>query len=142
MITCPECGQAAADDARFCDRCGQGLAKAAAPRAEYVVGVLEPGAVLRGGEFRIVALVGRSALENRYRAERIQDGAVGERVQLRERLAPAPMAQEANAGAAAGARANDESASEDSSRPRAKTAELRRPAQPSVAQSSASQPAE
>ena len=37
MITCPECGQAAPDDAKFCDRCGQGLAKSAAPKVEYAL---------------------------------------------------------------------------------------------------------
>ena len=32
MIKCPECGQEAPDDAKFCDRCGQGLSKAAVTR--------------------------------------------------------------------------------------------------------------
>ena len=34
MITCPECGQEAPDDAKFCDRCGQGLSKAASSVAQ------------------------------------------------------------------------------------------------------------
>ena len=89
MITCPECGQAAADDARFCDRCGQGLAKSAAPRVEYAIAALEPGALVRG-EFRIVEVIGRSTMENRYRAERTRNGAGPERVQLRERPRPTP----------------------------------------------------
>ena len=74
MITCPECGQAAPDDAKFCDRCGQGLAKSVAPKIEYMIGALQPGTVVRG-EFRIVEVLGRSALENRYRAEQARDGA-------------------------------------------------------------------
>jgi len=53
------------------------------------VAALEPGAVVRG-EFRIVEVIGRSAQENRYRAERTRNGAGPERVQLRERLGPTP----------------------------------------------------
>ena len=93
MITCPECGQAAPDDAKFCDRCGQGLAKAAAPKVEYAIAALEPGTVVRG-EFRIVEVMGRSALENRYRAERTGDGTGPERVQLRERPGPTPAEEQ------------------------------------------------
>lgn len=126
MVTCPECGQAAPDDARFCDRCGQGLAKSAAPRVEYALAALESGTTLRG-EFRIIDLVGRTALENRYHAERLRDGAVVERVQLRERLAPAP-AEETGASASLGA--NGKSGDEDPAGPRAKTAELKGPPQP------------
>src|SRR5512146_2222074 len=87
MVTCPECGQAAPDDAKFCDRCGQGLAKSAAPKVEYALAALEPGAVVRG-ECRIVEVIGRSAQEKRYRAERTRNGGGPERVQLRERLGP------------------------------------------------------
>jgi protein phosphatase len=119
MITCPECGQTAPDDARFCDRCGQGLAKASAPKVEYAIAALEPGALVHG-EFRIVEVIGRSALENRYRAERARDGVPSERVQLRERFAPAAQEQ---AGAVAAPQ-------EDPAGPRAKTAELKRPASP------------
>jgi len=122
MITCPECGQTAPDDARFCDRCGQGLAKSAVPKVEYAIAALEPGAPVHGGEFRIVEVIGRSALENRYRAERARDGAPSELVQLRERLRPAPAPQE-QAGAAT-------APPEDPTGPRAKTAELKRSAPP------------
>jgi PPM family protein phosphatase len=125
MITCPECGQAAPDDAKFCDRCGQGLAKSAAPKAEYGVSALEPGVTLCG-EYRIVALIGRTPLENRYRAERVANGAVAGRVQLRERLAPS-CADESSAPPPAGSAANGASAAEDPRGPRAKTVELRRP---------------
>ncbi len=125
MITCPECGQAAPDDAKFCDRCGQGLAQSAAPRVEYAIAALEPGSVL-GGEFRIVEVLGRSALENRYRAERTRNGAELERVQLRERLGPAP-AESAHGEAVADALAAEAAQDEDPAGPHAKTAELKPP---------------
>ena len=136
MITCPECGQAAADDARFCDRCGQGLAKSAALRVEYAIAALEPGALVRG-EFRIVEVIGRSTMENRYRAERTRNGAGPERVQLRERPRPTPAesahAESAHEEAPAGSSGNQASPHEDPSGPHAKTAELKRPAAPSPA---------
>src|SRR5512146_532924 len=120
MVTCPECGQAAPDDAKFCDRCGQGLAKSAAPKVEYALAALEPGAVVRG-EFRIVELLNRSALENRYRAERT--GAGSQRVQLRERLGPTP-AESAHREGSAGAAGNESAPKEAPAGPHAKTAEL------------------
>jgi len=127
MITCPECGQAAPDDAKFCDRCGQGLVKAAAPKVEYAIAALQPGVVVHG-EFRIVEVLGRTALENRYRAERARGGAATERVQLRERLSPTP-AENAHREAPQGAN-NDASSNEDPTGPHAKTAELKRAAPP------------
>jgi serine/threonine protein phosphatase PrpC/serine/threonine protein kinase len=126
MITCPECGQAAPDDARFCDRCGQGLAKSAAPRVEYAIAALEPGALVHG-EFRIVEVIGRSTMENRYRAERTRNGAGPERVQLRERPAPTP-AETAHEEAPASPSDKEASPREDPAGPHAKTAELKRPA--------------
>ena len=135
MITCPECGQTAPDDARFCDRCGQGLAKSAVPKVEYALAALEPGASVRG-EFRIVEVIGRSALENRYRAERTRNGAGPERVQLRERLAPT-SAESAHEEAQAGASDNEASPHEDPSGPHAKTADLKRPVAPPPADASA-----
>jgi protein phosphatase len=135
MITCPECGQAAPDDARFCDRCGQGLAKSAAPKVEYAIAALEPGALVRG-EFRILEVIGRSTTENRYRAERTRNGAGPERVQLRERPGPTP-AERAHDEAPAGRSNNEASPHEDPSGPQAKTAELKRPATPSPADPSA-----
>lgn len=139
MITCPECGQTAPDDAKFCDRCGQGLVKSAAPEAGHVIAALEPGATLRGGEFRIVELIGRMALENRYRAERIRDGTGVERVQLRERTGPAP-GQSAHPGGSATMGADEDSADDDSSGPRAKTRELKLPPQPPAIQAQAAEP--
>jgi serine/threonine protein phosphatase PrpC len=100
MITCPECGLAAPDDAKFCDRCGQGLGKSA-PRAEPSTRPhpLEPGTVLKGG-LEIIALLGQTSNENRYRAGRNADGKPQTCV-IRERLAdehqtaePDPVAQE------------------------------------------------
>jgi serine/threonine protein kinase len=133
MITCPECGQVAPDDAKFCDRCGQGLAKSAAPKVEYTIAALEPGAVVRG-EFRIVEVLSRSALENRYRAEQARDGAGAQRVQLRERLGPTP-AESAHQEEPASvsdheASADEASPHEDPTGPHAKTAELKHPASP------------
>jgi serine/threonine protein phosphatase PrpC len=126
MITCPECGQAAPDDAKFCDRCGQGLVKSAAPKVEYAIAALEPGTVVRG-EFRILEVIGRSALENRYRAERTGNGAGPERVQLRERLGPT-SADSAHPEGLAGTSGTEKITSdEDPTGPHAKTAELKHP---------------
>ena len=143
MITCPECGQAAPDDAKFCDRCGQGLAKSAAPKIEYAIAALAPGTMVHD-EFRIVEVIGRSAQENRYRAERTRDsaGAGAQRVQLRERLGPTfadgadrtDQADQKRPADAAGLQAPPQ---EDPSGPHAKTAELKRPAPPPPADPSA-----
>jgi serine/threonine protein phosphatase PrpC/serine/threonine protein kinase len=135
MITCPECGQAAPDDARFCDRCGQGLAKSATPKVEYAIAALEPGALVRG-EFRILEVISRSTMENRYRVERTRNGPGPERVQLRERPGPT-AAERAQEEASAGASGNEASPHEDPSGPHAKTAELKRPATPSPADTTA-----
>ena len=132
MITCPECGQAAPDDAKFCDRCGQGLAKSVAPKVEYALAALEPGAVVRG-EFRIVEVLGRSAQENRYRAERTRNGRAPERVQLRERFGPAPA--ESHREEQASAAGDGASTHEDPAGPHAKTADLKHPAETPPAQS-------
>jgi protein phosphatase len=132
MITCPECGQAAPDDAKFCDRCGQGLAKSVAPKVEYALAALEPGAVVRG-EFRIFEVLGRSAQENRYRAERTRNGRAPERVQLRERFGPAPA--ESHREEQASAAGDGASTHEDPAGPHAKTADLKHPAETPPAQS-------
>lgn len=129
MITCPECGQAAPDDAKFCDRCGQGLMKSAAPKVDYAIAALEPGTVMRG-EFRILELIGRSALENRYRAERTRNGARPERVQLRERLGPTPADSAHPEGPAGTSGTEKISPDEDPTGPHAKTAELKHAGSP------------
>src|SRR5271168_3871480 len=91
MITCPECGQQAPDDAKFCDRCGQGLSKSASSAAHSSPTRPTPltaGASLKGG-IEIVALTSQTSIENRYRAKRVSDGKT-ESIALRERLGPQP----------------------------------------------------
>src|SRR5271156_6573138 len=91
MITCPECGQEAPDDAKFCDRCGQGLSKAASSTTQSSPTrptPLAPGASLKGG-IEIVALTSQTSIENRYSAKRVGDGKT-ESIALRERLGPNP----------------------------------------------------
>jgi PPM family protein phosphatase len=125
MITCPECGQTAPDDARFCDRCGQGLAKSGPPKIENALQALKAGAVVHG-EFRVIEVIGRSVLENRYRAEQITNGATPKLVQLRERPGPTPA--ESSHEETPGGGLNDQSTEEhDPNGPRARTAELKPP---------------
>jgi serine/threonine protein phosphatase PrpC len=89
MITCPECGLQAPDDAKFCDRCGQGLTPSAArsPAPSSRPAELAVGTVLKG-EYEIAALIGQDSVENRYRAIHRTDDEE-EKVRLRERVAPA-----------------------------------------------------
>lgn len=116
MITCPECGQTAPDEARFCDRCGRALHDVPAP-----VVALEPLAVGQElqGRFKIVEVISRSSQENRYRAVALDDA--NRRFMLRERVAPAAAASDQ-------APPKDEAAvpapEEDPAGPRAKTREL------------------
>ncbi len=136
-MTCPECGQQASDDAKFCDRCGQGLSNSAARQIESALPPLDPGTELKGG-VRIVELLRRSSDENRYRAERVNDG-VPERLQLRERQGPQPPAtDQAPASDTNGALATDAPRDkEDPSGPRAKTADLKLKAIPPAGQQNA-----
>ena len=55
MITCPQCGEVAQDNAKFCDRCGQGLTGAASisGAAASKPKPLAVGATLKGG-FEVV----------------------------------------------------------------------------------------
>ena len=123
MITCPECGQEALEDAKFCDRCGRGLSKAAAsaPQSPTRPTPLTAGTSLKGG-IEIVGLTGQTSIENRYRATRTRDGKT-ESIALRERLGPQPSAESEEIF--------DESPHppaprpEDPNGPSAKTAELR-----------------
>ncbi|MGA9740486.1 Stp1/IreP family PP2C-type Ser/Thr phosphatase [Candidatus Binatus sp.] len=133
MITCPECGQQASDDAKFCDRCGQGLSKAAASASQSPARPtpLTAGTSLKGG-IEIVGLTGQTSIENRYRARRIRDGRT-ESIALRERLGPQPSAESAEVVDEAPHPAAPEPPAtrpEDANGPSAKTAELR----PAVAQ--------
>jgi serine/threonine protein phosphatase PrpC len=125
MITCPECGFAADDGAKFCDRCGQGLAPSAGP-ARVSLPPLKPGAVLKGG-FQIVALLSASSAENRYRVTRAAAGKQ-EPFQLRERRGPAPEPSDtpdAQLAPHQDAPASAPQAVEDPNGPRAKTKELK-----------------
>ncbi len=130
MITCPECGQAAPDGARFCDRCGQGLSKSAsAPPPPTRPTPLEAGATLRGG-IEIVELTTQTSVENRYRAKRTRDGKSEtiktETIALRERFGPKPAADQiVEQPAPELPIAPTPIATEDPNGPRAKTAELR-----------------
>ena len=127
MITCPECGQEAPDDARFCDRCGQGLSKAASSAAQSSPTRPTPlaaGASLKGG-IEIIALAGQTSIENRYRAKRVRDGKT-ESIALRERLGPEPSDEVEEAPVVETPKA-EPARVEDPNGPSAKTAELKPP---------------
>jgi serine/threonine protein phosphatase PrpC len=116
MITCPECGQECNEDAKFCDRCGQGLAGSIGRPAVVSISPLDPHTELRGG-YQITEVLNRTARENRYRAVRRQDD---ERVQLREQPGPGHQLE-----APALPESSPAPTDEDPAGPRAKTAELR-----------------
>src|SRR5262249_15003437 len=86
MITCPECGEVAQEDAKFCDRCGQGLTGAASPSAA----ASKPKALAAGGTLKdgveVVETLPGSSIEKRYRVRRIKEGKT-ESFIVRERLA-------------------------------------------------------
>jgi serine/threonine protein phosphatase PrpC len=85
MTTCPQCGEVAQDDAKFCDRCGQGLTRAAFTSvAASKPKPLAVGAALKGG-FEVVETLPGSSIENRYRVRRTQVGKT-ESFIIRERL--------------------------------------------------------
>src|SRR5208282_6767388 len=130
MITCPECGQEAPDDAKFCDRCGRGLSKAATSASQSPTRPtpLTAGTSLKGG-IEIVGLTGQTSIENRYRAKRIRDGKT-ESIALRERLGPQPTAEVVDEAPLAATPEPPSPRPEDPNGPSAKTAELR----PAVAQ--------
>lgn len=129
MVSCPQCGMQNADEAKFCDRCGQGLARAAAPPTAFAP--LPAGAELKGG-WRILEVIGQTACENRYRAERAQgDGA--ERAQLRERALP-PTADDTPPNDPPDAALAPSGTAQDPNGPNAKTAELRPPAELAAAE--------
>jgi serine/threonine protein phosphatase PrpC len=128
MITCPECGQEAPDDAKFCDRCGRGLSKAASSAANLSPTRPTPltaGAWLRGG-IEIVALTSQTSIENRYRAKRARDGKT-ESIALRERLGPQQSADVVNEAPVVETPTPQAARVEDPNGPSAKTAELRPP---------------
>jgi serine/threonine protein phosphatase PrpC len=117
MITCPECGQQSTDDAKFCDRCGQGLTGRVSRPAASGLSPLNSDTEIKG--YRITKVLSCTARENRYRAIKVQDG---EAVQLREQSGPTSHADEAPLTAEPTA---TPSSVEDPAGPHAKTAELR-----------------
>jgi serine/threonine protein phosphatase PrpC len=122
MITCPECGESAADGAKFCDRCGRGLDPASPPSASsgsLRPPALAPGACLEHG-YEIIAVLSGSSIENRYRARRSSDQAA---VILRERTGP-QVEGSAEPAEPADTAALETSPPPDPSGPHAKTAEL------------------
>src|SRR5258708_38280797 len=128
MITCPECGQEAPDDAKFCDRCGQGLSKAASSVSQSSPTRPTPltdGKSLKNG-IEIVALTSQTSIENRYSAKRVREGKT-ESIALRERLGP-HREEEVVEETPVVEPAEPAPHPEDPNGPSAKTAELRPPA--------------
>ena len=139
MITCPECGQEAPDNGKFCDRCGQGLSHAVSAGSNSSPTRPTPltaGATLKGG-IEILALAGQTSIENRYRAQRTRDGRT-ESIALRERLGPEPAAEE-EAPMVEVAKPEPVRV-EDPNGPAAKTAELKMPSAQSNGTASPVQP--
>jgi len=103
MVKCPQCGELAESGVAFCARCGQGLSETstAPPPA---LSPLDVGRVLKGG-FEIVSRTAGTALENRYRAARLENGSKVA-YQLRERIGrdePANADSNSTNGASSGA---------------------------------------
>src|SRR5262249_12849121 len=85
MITCPECGELAQDNATFCDRCGQGLTRAAASSAASgSTPQRRAGGRCLGDGFAVVETLPGTSIENRYRVRRTREGKI-ESFIIRER---------------------------------------------------------
>src|SRR5258708_37968390 len=128
MITWSECGEEGAGGGKVCDRCGQGLSKAASSVAQSSPTRPTPltaGASLKGG-IEIVALTSQTSIENRYSAKRVRDGKA-ESIALRERLGPHAVEEVVEEAPAVEAPKPAPSRAEDPNGPSAKTAELRPP---------------
>ncbi len=126
MISCPECGLEAPDGAKFCDRCGRGLAAGPAPAAGPSLrpAPLSVGTMLKGN-YEIAELIGQDSVENRYRAVR-RSGAKTEQFRLRERSAPNAVSARADGQAAGVAETPRGPAGEENpAGPQAKTQELK-----------------
>ncbi len=128
MITCPECGQLASDDAKFCDRCGQGLSARSNGAPPRLV-PLEPGVHLVGGKYQIIELLSQTSRENRYRIEDTT-ASHAESFQLREQLGPSGEEEAPDLNEHTPAAEPDEA--EEPAGPRAKTAELKGRPQPAI----------
>lgn len=130
MITCPECGLEASDEAKFCDRCGRGLSDAPAEQNAFRLVPRAPGTILKGG-YEIVELSGQDSIENRYHAVRKNEGKT-EKFLLRERAAPnAPLA-EPDRQTVSTVTPPPPSEEENPAGPRAKTHELKPPPESDV----------
>jgi serine/threonine protein phosphatase PrpC len=155
MIRCPECGQEAPDDAKFCDRCGQGLSKAASSTSQSSPTRPTPlaaGASLKNG-IEILALTSQTSIENRYSAKRIGDGSASmagtaarptgktESIALRERFGPHPAEEVVEEAPVVEVQKPAPPPAEDPNGPSAKTAELRPPRAQTNGTASASAPA-
>ncbi|HZY58598.1 MAG TPA: protein phosphatase 2C domain-containing protein [Candidatus Binataceae bacterium] len=116
MITCPDCGQTAPDEAQFCEQCGRGLHDL--PPPAVALPPLPIGKELHG-RFRVVEVISQSSQENRYRAVALDSEAA--RFILRERIAPAAQSQPVPEAVAETATAK---ANPDPSGPLAKTRDL------------------
>jgi hypothetical protein len=129
MIICPECGQSAPDDAKFCDRCGQGLSRSAAVSSSPSRPTpLAAGTTLKskGGGIEIVELISQTSIENRYRAKQEQKGnSATATITLRERFGPTHSEEVGQEPAPEPKEAPHPQIVEDPNGPRAKTAELR-----------------
>ena len=124
MVSCPQCGEVAQDDAKFCDRCGQGLSGggSTSPAATSKPKPLKVGATLKGG-FEVVERLPGSSIENRYRVRRVQQGKT-ESFITRERLSD----RRDDSGKEDSPDAPPETApTPDPNGPTAKTAELKAP---------------
>ena len=142
MIRCPECGQEAPDDAKFCDRCGQGLSKAASSTSQSSPTRPTPlaaGASLKNG-IEILALTSQTSIENRYSAKRVRDGKA-ESIALRERFGPHPAEEVVEEAPVVEVQKPAPPPAEDPNGPSAKTAELRPPRAQTNGTASASAPA-
>jgi serine/threonine protein phosphatase PrpC len=155
MIRCPECGQEAPDDAKFCDRCGQGLSKAGSSTSQSSPTRPTPlaaGASLKNG-IEILALTSQTSIENRYSAKRIGDGSASmagtaarptgkaESIALRERFGPHPAEDVVEEAPVVEVQKPAPPPAEDPNGPSAKTAELRPPRAQTNGTASASAPA-
>src|SRR5258708_5676149 len=126
MIICPECGQSAPDDAKFCDRCGQGLSRSAAVSSSPTRPTpLAAGTTLKGG-IEIVELISQPWIENGYGGKQTEKGnSATATITLRERFGPAHSEEVEQEPAPEPKEAPPAQVVEDPNGPRAKTAELR-----------------
>jgi serine/threonine protein phosphatase PrpC len=120
MITCPQCGQTAPDETRFCERCGRQLFEA---EPNPLLPALEVGRELERG-YKILEVISQSGGENWYRAAQSESPGQERRVLLRERLGP--KAETFLLEETASEQPADKDEEDDPTGPKAKTQELPR----------------